>query len=144
MMRKCIWCNKESEQIKEITVLAKNRFGVKPREVNCFVCSKHEEKFRQFNDQVRRYALLFICLIAISLLGLIGAACWTGNNSYPAAYLSTASFAFMGLVFIVFPFCTPETIAMMGVAKSIKIARIIGGVIFALGVIGLVLALLYG
>ena len=143
-MRKCIWCNKESEQIKEIAVLTKNRFGVNPHERNYFVCSEHEEKFRKFNDQVRRYALLFICLIAISLLGLIGAACWTGNNNYPAAYLSTTSFALIGLVFIIFPFCTPETIAMMGVAKSIKIARIIGGAIFALGVIGLVLAMLYG
>ncbi len=143
-MRKCIWCNKESEQIKEITVLTKNRFGVNQQERNYFVCPEHEEKFRKFNDQVRRYALLFICLVAISLLGLIGAACWTGNNSYPAAYLFIASFALVGLVAIIFPFATPETIEMMGVAKSIKVVRIIGGVIFALGATLFVLALLYG
>lgn len=144
MTRKCIWCNNESEQIKEITVLTRNRFGVNTHERNYFVCSEHEEKFRKFNDQVRRYALLFLGLIIISLLGLVGAACWTGNNNYPAAYLFTASFALVGLVAIVFPFCTPETITMIGVAKSIKAARIIGGVIFALGITGLILALLYG
>ena len=143
MMHKCIWCNKESEQIKEITVLAKNRFGVKPREVNCFVCSKHEEKFRKFNDRVRRYSLVFIGLVIISLIALMGVNCWRGDNGI-ATYLSIASIAFMGLVFIVFPFSTPETVLMIGFAKSIIVVRIIGGIFFALGAIGLVLALLYG
>ena len=140
---KCAWCNKQSYDLKEIAVLSTNLSAANRREISCFVCPEHELKLRRFYDRVRRYAPLFLGLIAISLIGLVGAACWTGNNSYPAVYLFTASFASIGLVFILFPFCTPETIAMMGVAKSIKVARIIGGVIFALGIIGLALALLY-
>lgn len=144
MTPKCIWCNKKSYELKEITVLSTNLFAANRREIPYSVCPEHEEKLRGFYDRVRRYAFLFICLIAISLFGLVRSACWTGDNNYPAAYLFTASLAFVGLVFIIFPFCSQSTFDLMSIATSIKVTRIMGGVIFALGTIGLVLALLYG
>ena len=141
-MRKCAWCNKQSDELKEIAVLSTNLSAANRREISYFVCPEHEPNLRRFYDRVRGYALLFLGLIAISLIGLITPTICSDN--YWAGYLFITSFASIGLVLILFPFCTPETIAMMGMAKSIKIARIIGGAIFALGAIGLVLALLYG
>ena len=141
-MPKCIWCGKQSYEVREIKVLSTNLSAAKRREISYFVCPEHELKLRGFYDRVRRYALLFICLTAISLLGLLGSACWTGDNNYPAAYLFTASFALIGLVFIVFPFCSQSTFDLMSIATSIKVVRIMGGVVFALGTIALVCALL--
>lgn len=141
-MRKCAWCNKQNNELKEIAVLSTNLFTSKRREISYFVCPEHELKLRRFYGQVRRYALLFLGLITLSLIGLITPTIY--SDSYWSGYLFITSFTSIGLVLILFPFCTPETISMTGVAKSIKIARIIGGVIFALGTIGLVLALLYG
>jgi hypothetical protein len=140
MALKCAWCNKENEQIKQIKVLTKKGFGPNLQETTYFVCLEHEQKFRKFYDRVRRYALLFIGLSAISLLGLIVSAL-LANNNYLFGYLLIASFAFIGLVFIIFPFATPETIEMVGVAKSIRLVRIIGTVIFAIGATVLVLVL---
>ena len=70
-MRKCIWCSKESEQVKEITVLTKGQIWVPLREGRVFVCPEHEEKFRNFNDRSRRYGILFIGLSALLVLCLV-------------------------------------------------------------------------
>jgi hypothetical protein len=50
----------------------------------------------------------------------------------------------MGLVIVIFPFCSSGTFEFMSIATSIKVARIIGTVFFALGAIGFVLGHLYG
>jgi hypothetical protein len=143
-MRKCIWCSKQSYEVKEIRVLSTNLSAAKRREISLFVCPEHEDRLRGFLDRVRRYALLFICLSVISLLGLVGSTCWRGDNNYPAAYLFLLSVGSIGLVMFIFPFCSPTTLEFMSIATSIKVVRIIGGIIFTLGALGLVLALLYG
>lgn len=141
-MQKCAWCNKQSDNLKEIIILNTSLFASKRREISYFVCPEHESKLRRFYDQVRRYALLFLGFITLSLIGLITPTIY--SDSYWSGYLFITSFTSVGLILIIFPFCTPETIAVTGAAKSIKIARIIGGLIFALGAIGFVMALLYG
>ncbi|MHC4758691.1 MAG: hypothetical protein ACYTE8_08535 [Planctomycetota bacterium] len=142
MMPRCAWCYKQSYELKEVTILSTNLSATKRREISFHVCPEHEGNLCKFYDRVRRYALLFLGLIAMSLIGLITSAIF--HDNYWSGFLFVLSFASIGLVFILFPFCTPETISIMGVAKSIKIARIMGGVIFALGFIVLVLGLLFG
>ena len=141
MTRKCEWCNKQRDGLKEISILSTGLRAAKRREISFFVCPEHELKLRKFYDGVRRYVLLFLGLIIISLICLVTPATCSDNDW--AGYLFISSFALIGLTLLLFPFCTPQTIAMMGVAKSIKIARIIGGIIFALGVIVLILAIFY-
>ena len=142
MTRKCEWCGKQSNELKEISVLSAGLPAVKQREIFYFVCPEHEQKLRGFYDRVRRYALLFLGLITLSLIGLITPTICSDN--YWAGYLFIISFASIGLVIYIFPFCSPTTFEFMSVKTSIKLARIIGGVIFALGTIWFVLALLYG
>jgi hypothetical protein len=133
-MQKCEWCKKQSDELKEIAILSTSLFGGKRHEIAYFVCKGHESILCRFYDRVQRYALLFLVLILISLLGLIVSFCL---NNYWSEYLSVASLVSMGLVMVVFPFSTPETVAMLGVAKSIKIVRVIGGII-ALASIGFI------
>jgi hypothetical protein len=125
-MQKCEWCKKQSDELKEIAILSTSLFGGKRHEIAYFVCQGHESILCRFYDRVQRYALLFLALILISLLGLIVSFCL---NNYWSGYLSVTSLVAMGLVMVVFPFSTPETVAMLGVAKSIKIVRIMGGII---------------
>ena len=133
MTRKCAWCNKQSYELKEIAVLSTNLSAAKRREIVYFVCPEHEAKLRRFYDRVRRYALLFMALVCISLACLLGAALWGAAGGDLSGYLFVASFASLGLVMFIFPFCTPETVGMIGAAKSILVAKIIGGVVFAIG-----------
>jgi len=125
-MQKCEWCKKQSDEHKRIAILSTSLFGGKRHEIAYFVCQGHESILRRFYGRVQRYALLFLALILISLLGLIVSFCL---NNYWSGYLSVTSLVSMGLVMIVFPFSTPETVAMLGVAKSMKIVRIMGGII---------------
>ena len=141
MTQKCIWCNKESYEVKEISVLSTGFPAAKRREISFFVCPEHEEKLCGFYDRVRRYALLFISLVAILLLSLVVSAL-LGNNNYLFGYLFIGSFALIGLVMFIFPFCSQSTFDFMSIATSIKVARIMGGIMFALGAIVLVLILL--
>jgi hypothetical protein len=137
-----MWCNKQNNELREIFVPSTNLSASNRREISYFVCSEHEQKLRKFLDQASRYALLFIGLMVLSLISLIISGGY--SDRYWSENLFIASFASMGLILIIFPYCTPQTIAMIGAAKSIIIARILGGIIFALGTIGLVLNLLYG
>lgn len=134
-MQKCMWCNKKSNELREIFIPDTNR---PLDEISYFVCPEHEQKFRKFLDQARRFGPLFIGLAVLSMISLI----ISGGYSYMNLFI--ASFASMGLIMIIFPFCTPQTIAMVGVAKSIIIARILGGIFFASGVIAIVMNLLHG
>lgn len=141
-MQKCAWCNKQNDKLKKIEILSTNLSAVKRREILYYVCPEHEPQLCKFYDRVRRHALLFLGFIALSLLGLIVPAIFHNNDW--SGYVFILSFACIGLVLILFPFYTPETVSMMGVAKSIKIARIMGGIILTTGIIVLLLVLLYG
>jgi hypothetical protein len=110
MMRRCAWCNKQSYELKEVSILSTNLSAAKRREISFFVCPEHEGKLCKFYDRVRRYAFLFLGLVAMSLIGLITSAIFHDNDW--SGYLFVLSFASMGLVPILFPFCTPETCCM--------------------------------
>ena len=143
-MNKCMWCGRKSYDVKEVSILSTNPFAAKRHEIPFWVCPEHEESLRRFYDRVRRYGLLFIGLIVICLIVFIGSLCWRVDNNYLGPYLFTGSFAAMGAVIFIFPFCSPTTFELMSIATSIKLARTIGVVIFALGAAGLAFALLHG
>jgi len=143
MTQKCVWCNKQSCELKEITVLTKKQIWVPLQDGKAFVCPEHEEKFCKFNDYSRRYGILFIGLCTILTVSLVVSAL-LGNYNYLLGYLFVGSFASIGLVMFIFPFCSPGTFEFMSIATSIKVARIMGGVIFTLGAVVLVLTLFYG
>lgn len=138
-----MWCGKKSYEVKEIRVLSTTPVVANRYEVSISICPEHEEKLRRFYDQVRRYALLFIVLTAIFPLGLIMSAICFGKYWW-AGYLFNTNIAALGLVLIVFPFCSQSTFDFMSIATSIKLVRIMGGIIFALGSIGLVLGFPHG
>jgi hypothetical protein len=141
-MQKCIWCNKKNDELREIFIPNTNPSASKLHEISCFVCPEHEQKLRKFFNRARRYALLFIGLMVLSLISLIISGGYSNRDWSENAFI--ASFASIGLIIIIFPFCTPQTIAMIGVAKSIIIARIIGGIIFAAGIYAIIQNLLHG
>ena len=62
-----------------------------------------------------------------------------GSDNYLFGYLFVGSFALIGLVIFIFPFCSPTTFEFMSVSTSIKVARVMGGVIFLVGAVVFVL-----
>jgi hypothetical protein len=103
-MPKCKWCNKEHEQVKEISVLTKGWNWIPLQDGKAFVCPEHEEKFRKFDGRIRRYNPLFIVLCGLFILMLVVSAFGLDSNNYLYGYLFIISFALLGLVIVVFPF----------------------------------------
>lgn len=130
-MSKCIWCGKESHKVKEIMILSTTPVVASRRDVPLFVCPEDEQKLRNFYDNVRRYALLFIILTIIIPLGMIVSTIFL--DKYWAGYLFSSMLIALGLMLIVFPFSSQSTFNIMSIAASIKLARIMGGMFAALG-----------
>ena len=133
-----MWCAKKSHKVKEIMVLSTDPFAGRQDKISIPVCPEHEEKMRHFFDRVRRNALLFIILMLVFTFCLSISGVLMCQYSW-ARYLFCMSFSTLGLVMVVFPFCSPGTFNFMSIATSIKLARIMGGIIFILGCIGVVL-----
>ena len=134
-MAKCMWCGRKSFDIKLISVVSTSPFASKRYNVSIFACDEHEQRLRGFYDRVRQHALLFIILTSILPLGLIVSGIFM-NKYLWAGYLFSAIFGGLGSVLIIFPFCSPSTLDFMSVATSIKLARVIGAIMLALGCIG--------
>ncbi len=146
MKQKCEWCHNQ-DGLKEITVEGTVPFTANKGEMSFFVCPGHEEKLCRFYDRVRRHVALFLILLAalvliIPLSGLL-VLCLPSDNCL-IDYLFMGSFAYLGLVICIFPFCSPTTYKLMSIATSLILTRVLGGLLFAVGVVGIVLALLQG
>ncbi len=137
-MTKCMWCGKKSLEVKEIKVLSTAGLFTDKQESSYFVCPEHEKKLRAFLDRVRRNSLLFIVLMLAFIFCLTVSSVLMCQFSW-AGYLFCTSFSALGLVMIIFPFCSPGTFYFMSIATSIKVVRIMGGIFFLLGLTGLVL-----
>lgn len=134
MSQKCIWSNREDECVKEITVLAPDSFGLNPQEKTFFVLPEYEHNFRRFMDRAVQYSRLFLGLVALSLIILlVGVLMSAALGGHPGPTVIGSSLLFLGVVMILLPFSTPETVRIMGIAKSVMFVRFFGGVTICLG-----------
>lgn len=115
---KCIWCNKSCEP--EITVQDKDGTYACCSEE----CKQKAEKFLLFG---KRFSPLFLGLILVCVVTLI-------VLSVTVPRFATLPMAAMGFVILFLPFCTPQTVQMLGLKKSAVIGRILGVIVIALGI----------
>ncbi len=125
---KCVWCNKKAPNLKEIRISVVGRFGVGKHDTTMNVCSNYcEKKLRGFVEYANKYALLFICSIFGALLVMIASSVLRIPMVIPIAV------CMLGILVIIFPFATPETVGIIGVKKSITIIRVLGFMVFFMG-----------
>jgi hypothetical protein len=131
-MSRCVWCGKESNEVKEIMVLSPNRVVANRYEVPLFVCPEHEEKLQRSCDRLRRdggsSSVLFIILtFALVISAFI--AIYLDKHVW-SLYLLNTNLVVFGLKLAVFPIG-------LGIPGSIrfttwnKLQRIMGGIILA-------------
>ncbi|MGL4741984.1 MAG: DUF2116 family Zn-ribbon domain-containing protein [Sarcina sp.] len=99
---------------------------------NCPYCNKKifeeenfcshicEQKYNNFLNYYKKTKFLFVIGIILTLL--LPVLSFLTKN----AILANLSLLLLGLTIILFPFTTPETTSMLGVKKSILIARFFG------------------
>jgi hypothetical protein len=85
-------------------------------------------KYDEFEAFGNKYQYVFLALLALETLlfciMVFFIDPWVAMGILLAA---------MGVTIAVFPFCTPETIEMVGVKGAIRLGRIIGAVLIAIG-----------
>ena len=131
-MSRCVWCGKESNEVKEIMVLSRDRVVANRHEIPLFVCPEHEEKLQRSDDRFRRHGglptVLFIILsAALSISSII--AIYVDKDVW-AGYLVLTGLAVFGLGIVIVPFGEAVTDRSC-IATFIKLKRIVGGIILA-------------
>lgn len=136
MEKRCIWTNRKSDRVKEITIKITDRFGRKPYQKKVWVLPEYEKDLRDFNEYAVKYSYLFLWLvlglpfIPVFLSMFLFLEIITGTVILTVVGITTI---LIGLALIKFPFTTPETVNMIGLKSSIKTAKIIGAGVIILG-----------
>ncbi len=128
MHGRCVWSNRESVNLKEVVLDAPNRIGMRPAPRAFHVLPEYEEELRRFIERVRRFAVLFVSLMTLLSVATVFCAV-LGQLTFLGLTV-----VLMGLVLLVLPFPTPETVNAFGLKKSIILVRAIALVVIVLGV----------
>src|SRR5216684_1673800 len=129
MRQRYAWTNQEADNLREVVLVVPDRVGTHPQPRTFYVLPEYEQELRHFTQRVQRFGLAFvICMVVLTMLVIPIA---TVMRWY--AFLGVIV-ALIGVIFIAFPFATPETVKAIGIKNSIRLARTLGLVIVVVGV----------
>ena len=135
--RTCVWSNETSTRVKEITVETVDRTGGNPHEDTVYVLPEHEEDLRTHLADVRRNGRTMLILVAVLTATMLVSALGgplAGLDEETTLTAVGVQIVLLGGVILRFPFSTPETVDMLGIARSRSVTRILGVVTIVLGV----------
>ena len=125
---KCSWCNRAGDDLTELELDVPNTLGFGAHPERFHVHSDHEKRLRDFVAFTRRYAPVFIILLAVLLaISLIGAA-------VKQEIIADGAIAAVGLTIVALPFSTHQTVQMLGVRTSVLVGRVAGTLLMLMGV----------
>jgi hypothetical protein len=119
MARRCAWCNRAADNLKEVTLLVPDRLGMRPTPRPFYVLPEHEQALSRFVDRARRFGVTFVLsMTALSIATVMAAAM---DHRFIGLFVGL-----MGLLLIIFPFATPQLVNAVGVRTSITFVRVAG------------------
>lgn len=119
MSKRCIWSNRNDPGTREVMLEPKNRFS-RPEAIQ--VCPAHESQVREYYDYCEGYGGWFLALHGLLAFGSL--ILWA--LGVPENAVAGGLFIGAGVLVLVFPFATPQTVEMMGVYPSVTLVRVIG------------------
>ena len=123
MPERCIWSKRNDPGTREITLESPNRF-TRPETVR--VCPAHEAEVRAFHAYAERYGGWFLALFGLLVFGAFMSIPLGISERIVAGVVP---FCF-GVLMVVFPFATPQTVQILGMRTSVLVVRL-GGVALA-------------
>jgi len=128
-VKRCAWSGAAGADLEQVEVETVDRWG-RPRGPRAFwVQPQHRAALVAHGRFAARYARWFLPAVVVSLALMVLATQLAGT---PGLALGLALF---GTLLVALPFATPETVWMLGVRKSVLLARGIGVVMALVGVI---------
>lgn len=138
MKKRCIWCNRHSDNIKEVTVTLPKRRGFDFETKTFPVMPECEKEFQSFADFMKEKTSFLMTGILISTAAIILASAGLIAelvSDRTAAWVIGAAVAVQGVLIVKYPFVTPETRNAFGVRSSVKVARVTGAIAALTGII---------
>lgn len=136
MADRCIWTFQRDDRVVPVTVDAPALFGGRTRLMTVHVLPEHEDELRAYLDLAVRYArtalYAMLALAAAIVVVTIGALALQVPDRLVAIAVGGLTAA-IGLVLVALPFSTPQTVMVVGLRQSVRIARWIGWVTVAIG-----------
>jgi hypothetical protein len=138
---KCVWCHKSEGELVQVEVQIPDSLGRQVLPVELFMHPEHEKKTRAYLDRVRQYsgratlagaAAALWMLVGLAVVLISGRSIETGDLS--TAVIFGLPFVLIGIGIIVFPVAWSGTYRLLGVARSIVVARVIGLLALAVGI----------
>lgn len=133
---RCIWCNQEDASVREVTLPVVGRWGAHPTERALAVHEEHAEALRAFVAHANRNGRRFVLgIVGVSLVMLVVPAGVTafGGDPHLVPFAVGAGTALIGAMTVAWPFATPQTVAMLGIERSVRLVRRVGGGLVFLG-----------
>ena len=122
----CLWCHSAGTEELEPIDCGEERALVHP---------SHRPELEQYCRETEAAKWRFLGGIGASiLLGVIGQLLLMLPSKMPGAVVLGIAATVAAVTILRYPFATPETVAMVGVRRSIRIARSCGYLILAIGV----------
>lgn len=134
LAKRSMWTGRRSEELIEVRLPGVTRFGTPTTEVESFwVETEHEQQLRAYVEYARRWGRTFLALVlsgtAVSLVASLLIASWP-----PARWIVTGALLVLAATIVVFPFPTPETVALFGIRRSVVLGRVGGGLVAAVAI----------
>lgn len=141
MENRCIWCNKKSDNLRQVAIIKSNRYALRPQKESFYVHRSHERQFRSFANKVKRHGKSLLYLFVSAIIALIGfeIILITYDRVIGLVGISIVT-TIMGLMFILFPFATTGTIKKIGASTATKLVKTAGIAIVAVGIYLLILS----
>jgi hypothetical protein len=138
---RCVWCGRDGREVIEIALETTDRLAWRTRVQPFVVHREHEAAFRGFCARVasqgRRFLLAIAALVAAIVAFQIVVA--AGGVAVGLAGIGL-SVVLLGGLLIALPIATPETVRLVGVLRAVRLVRIAGAVVCAVGLVVLGLA----
>jgi hypothetical protein len=136
MTPKCLWTGTHSDRAIQIEVQGTDRLGRPGDMETVSVLPEHEADLRAYVGLARRFGSILLGgilgLTAVSVIAAVLGAAGVWSDT-AAVWAIGASVSGIGVLMIVLPLATPETLQAFGVRRSIQIARVSGAVTFVTG-----------
>lgn len=133
----CVWSHETSDRVVPVRLDVPSNTGGARTERTLHVLPEHEADLRAYNERVARHGRTFLrATLGLSavLLGVaVGGAVGGWSEALVGAIVGFGVSA-IGWLMIIFPFVTPTTIDLMGIRRSMWLARGLGAITVGLGI----------
>ena len=123
MSEHCIWSKRNDPGTREIALEPRDRF-TRPETVR--VCPAHEAQVRAYHAYSEQYGGWFLALFGLLVFGAFMSIPLGISERIVAGVVPLC----FGVLMVVFPFATPQTVHVLGMRTSVLVVRV-GGLVLA-------------